>query len=760
MGSGDRRGPPGVSDSPACSWALAYSGLGYYVFPCRPDKKPFTAHGFKDATTDPAVVRAFWQEHPDAQIGIDCERSGIVVVDLDKKNDLDGIAAFEGLRGAEPHGCSLIVTTPSGGRHFIYGAVAAAAIKSTASLIAPGIDTRASGGYVIAPSPASPGRECIEGNWLELNAGQLSPPPAWLAEHLPRRNAVEPGRTQPPPLPQPERDRIEVASALHSIPPTVGRDTWLRVVFSVHAKCSGNEYGAQLVEQWSSLSTKVKNDGEHQYKPGEAAKAYAGATLPEHSPTRELVDAGTLFTLARSYGWRAAGVAADDVALSFGPPTPTAPAEIAQPPACENEDHERIMCLSVDEVAELPPVEWAVEGLLPEKSVVVMAGTPSVGKTFLTIDLMLRTLHGMPFLGRETLPGSVIYFAGEGHAGIAGRINAWFAQNAVVAADRAGRYMAVLDGIPTLSKKNASVVRRIVREVASRGGHDPALVVVDTLSQALEDGDENDAKSVAPAMRILSSIRKCHQCVVVVIHHLAKVKPDTRGDQYVEPTLASVRGSGAITGNVDTVLGVGRTASARYFSTLKQKDGEEAPKIEFQLLRVETGRRRRNGQPESSCIVVPAPTSQATPDRAAELRSEQDAMVAQAAAALRTLGGRCRSKEAVYALMTGKTDRKRGAFAVALQRGDIVEEGRRDAREYAIPTAADVSERVCGAPPIPPKGRGEAPAGSPRGDRLVAPTRKGRAGAARGEGRKVNGAPDDGQPEQSKGKRRRGGRRL
>lgn len=135
-------------------------------------------------------------------------------------------------------------------------------------------------------------------------------------------------------------------------------------------------------------------------------------------------------------------------------------------------------------------------------------------------------------------------------------------------------------------------------------------------------------------------------------------------------------------------------------------------------------------------------------------------MVAQAAAALRTLGGRCRSKEAVYALMTGKTDRKRGAFAVALQRGDIVEEGRRDAREYAIPTAADVSERVCGAPPIPPKGRGEAPAGSPRGDRLVAPTRKGRAGAARGEGRKVNGAPDDGQPEQSKGKRRRGGRRL
>jgi len=182
--------------SSAASFALAYAARGYFVFPCRADKKPYTKHGFKDASTDPAVVRAFWTDYADAQVGIDCERSGIVVVDLDKKNGEDGIAAFEVLRGSEPHDCSLVVSSPSGGRHFVYQAIDGVEIKSTAGQVAPGIDTRACGGYVIAPSPASLGRTCIAGEWLDMTAEQLAPPPAWLRALLPRCNDARRDRSQ------------------------------------------------------------------------------------------------------------------------------------------------------------------------------------------------------------------------------------------------------------------------------------------------------------------------------------------------------------------------------------------------------------------------------------------------------------------------------------------------------------------------------------------------------------------------------------
>jgi hypothetical protein len=41
------------------------------VFPCNPDdKRPFTLHGFKDASREEEQIRAWWARFPEAMIGI------------------------------------------------------------------------------------------------------------------------------------------------------------------------------------------------------------------------------------------------------------------------------------------------------------------------------------------------------------------------------------------------------------------------------------------------------------------------------------------------------------------------------------------------------------------------------------------------------------------------------------------------------------------------------------------------------------------
>lgn len=153
--------------------ALAYAKLGLPVVPlhtpvtrankeigcsCNNDKcdriakHPRTLKGLKACSIDPEQIRKWWSMWPRANIGIVAGKNTtgrhLVIIDVDKKNNgLENWDSLKETHGKLPDTAESI--TGSGGRHILFYSDVPS--KNSVGLIAPGIDVRGEGGYIVAP---------------------------------------------------------------------------------------------------------------------------------------------------------------------------------------------------------------------------------------------------------------------------------------------------------------------------------------------------------------------------------------------------------------------------------------------------------------------------------------------------------------------------------------------------------------------------------------------------------------------------------
>ena len=134
--------------------AMALAQKGMAVFPCRPqDKRPATANGLKDATTDLDIIRQWWRQEPQFNLAIATGAiSGIFVVDVDGLDAEVELRRLEAEHGGLP---STVEAITARGRH-VYFRSPEIPVRNSASKIAPGIDVRGDGGYVLAPPSIHP----------------------------------------------------------------------------------------------------------------------------------------------------------------------------------------------------------------------------------------------------------------------------------------------------------------------------------------------------------------------------------------------------------------------------------------------------------------------------------------------------------------------------------------------------------------------------------------------------------------------------
>lgn len=175
--------------------------LGKPLFPTADDAKtPRCPHGLKDATADPAVVSAWWDRWPSANIGFATgPASGLLVLDIDCKLE-DGHASLSALE--RQSGFQLPHTwrdeTPSGGAHVYFRHPRDRAPRNRVRF-RPGLDIKAAGGSIAVP----PSRRA-DGvyRWTEHPlATPLAEAPVWLLDVI-----------DPPAAPRPPAPPIRVGS--------------------------------------------------------------------------------------------------------------------------------------------------------------------------------------------------------------------------------------------------------------------------------------------------------------------------------------------------------------------------------------------------------------------------------------------------------------------------------------------------------------------------------------------------------------------
>lgn len=572
----EARQPHGLAD------AAAFLAQQWPVFPCGADKRPITEHGFYDAARNPAAVRALFALPGARLIAVPTgPTSDLAVVDLDVKHGgggLEWLAANQHrLPRTRQHG------TRSGGRHLLFAYPKGRTIRNSASKVAPGVDVRGAGGYIIVP-PSD--------GYTITDDTMPAEMPAWLLDLLdPPRVAPAP---QPPMPAKPytgdgtpygraalERECSNIRNAADG-----GKHHAVnKAAYSVAGLVAAGEIPEGAA--WSELSAALADIRDRCEDYNAAQRTLrdgwtAGLAAPRAVPERQV-------TLAR------APFGIPDAAPDYDPET----GEVAMPAAAQHtpdisSKSDVFPTLSLEEIMALPPPTWLVDKIITEGGFASLYAPPASYKSFVALSMALAVAYGDKWMGRPTKQCGVLYIAGEGARGLGKRIKAWQRKHGREDIDAPFRLLAMSVNL-TDPLQSAKVIRTAMA-LAALEGSPIGLVVIDTVARSMAGADENSAQDMGRFVEACGAICLEVQAAVLGIHHTGK------------DTERGARGSNALLGGVDAEIKLERFEDRLTVTVTKQKDDEEGDPIQLCVEKVDIGTPLA---PATSLVVVTNEAAQA-----------------------------------------------------------------------------------------------------------------------------------------------------
>lgn len=224
---------------------------------------------------------------------------------------------------------------------------------------------------------------------------------------------------------------------------------------------------------------------------------------------------------------------------------------------------------------EIPPLQYVVDGLLPEGLALLIA-PPKYGKSWFALQLCVSVARGVPFLGFQTAPGTVLYLALEDNER---RLKD--RQEAFLSGSTAPEnfFMAVTSAIigDGLEAQLAEFIEQ---------HKDTRLIVVDVLAKIRPisgRGNVNAYYSDYQDMAPLKALADKYHIAVLVLHHYRKSQDDS-------DFLNNASGSNGIAGSADTILGINKPSREAENATLLVTGRD----VEMQTMPVTFDSRTRN----------------------------------------------------------------------------------------------------------------------------------------------------------------------
>jgi hypothetical protein len=214
------------------------------------------------------------------------------------------------------------------------------------------------------------------------------------------------------------------------------------------------------------------------------------------------------------------------------------------------------------EVMQIKPPDFAVEGILPLKSLTLLCGDPGTGKSFIALDLGLCIATGKPWLAHYPVrQGGVVYVAGEGFSGLGKRVRAW-SRYYGYKPEQLDLFMAVDDAVDL---RDADGMRHLAEQTHKKfRAHPVRLICFDTLARCTPGAAESWTKHMNQVVASCNRLQVLLGTTILIVHHL-----DKRGSRP--------RGSNALMGAVDIAYKTARhpTRSTLILTCDKAKDIEE-----------------------------------------------------------------------------------------------------------------------------------------------------------------------------------------
>ena len=488
--------------------ALDLAEMGFYVFPvAKGGKTPLIKGWPAQASRDRSVIAAWWNEWPDANIGAAPDRSGHFVVDLDRKDGKDGVAAFSEL--AKPHGGSptFAVKTPTGGYHLWFRGQA----SNSTSRLATGVDVRGRSGYVVMP-PSVIG----DAKYKVAKEADIAEAPAWLLA-LTQKPHAKASEHQGEPVEWGDFEYV-----LACIPNPTTRNDWRDIVAAVRATNSGTE------EERLELLKKKIDPGHHE------EMQVIWDTMP---PKDGGLDYGTLHHLAK----KAVEGSGEVFSLPSWEPRPSAEvwasSELANIVANARAEKARtlredtapgagdkrpIKLWSIDECLNRPLPTPLIDDIVMEGENIIWLGEFKKGKSLAMIDIALSVAAGVSAFGHFKVhrPGPVVYLSSEGETYLSERLSAWLHSRGLTPDDVRANFKYVFD-VPIAS--DPSDVDRYIAPISEwLDGRTPSLIIIDTMSRTLGVMDENTGPTMNLYETMTRKLMREFGCVVFTVGHTGK----------------------------------------------------------------------------------------------------------------------------------------------------------------------------------------------------------------------------------------------